>query len=185
MREGKPLEGVAFFKQLSADEEFCKELGKAVLSAGRLEVELIRYLNSKEVEENTEKANLGKLIRFAKKHTLLEKMVPALEMLNDQRNYLAHNIYALFSGLVEETLLPRTDLLDSDIDVFTERAWQLKENINGLADLVAGYNENTQQVIQKRRAKSCPARTPQKARRRLIQTLGGQRREYATRACLR
>lgn len=113
------------------------------MAAGRLEAELIRYLNSKDVKENTEKANLGRLIRFAKKHTLLEKMIPALEMLNDQRNHLAHNIYALFSGLVEETLLPRSELLDSDIDVFTECAWQLKENINSLADIVAGYDEST------------------------------------------
>ncbi|MDH3694452.1 MAG: hypothetical protein OER96_07790 [Gammaproteobacteria bacterium] len=109
MRKGEPLEGVEFFKQLPADDDFCRELGKAVLAAGRLEAELIKYLNSKGIGENTDKANLGKLIRFAKKHELLAKMVPALEMLNDQRNYLADNIYALFSGLVEETILSRTD----------------------------------------------------------------------------
>ena len=143
MRTGESLEGVAFFKQLSADDEFCMELGKAVLAAGRLEAELIKYINDRGLAENTNKANLGKLVRFAKKHELLELMVPALEILNDQRNYLAHNIYALFSGLVEETILPRTELIDSDIDVFTERAWQLSENINGLADIVADYNENT------------------------------------------
>ena len=70
-------------------------------------------------------------------------MVPALEQLNTQRNYLAHNIYALFSGLVEETILTRKNLLDSDIDVFTERTWQLTENLNGLANIVAKYGENT------------------------------------------
>ncbi len=70
-------------------------------------------------------------------------MVPALEQLNTQRNYLAHNIYALFTGRVEETILPREKLLDSDIDVFTERAWQLTENLNGLAEIVVKYNEIT------------------------------------------
>lgn len=143
MRKGEPLEGVEFFKQLSADNEFCIELGKAVLAAGRLEAELIKYMERKGIEENTNRANLGKLIHYAKKHDLLAKVVPALETLNVQRNYLAHNIYALFSGLVEETILPRTGLIDSDIDVFTDRAWQLKDNINGLADIVAKYNENT------------------------------------------
>jgi hypothetical protein len=63
-------------------------------------------------------------------------MLPALEMLRDQRNYLTHNIHALFSGLVEETILESTGLLDSDVDLFTERAWQLKENLEGLADII-------------------------------------------------
>ena len=136
-RKGEPTEGIEFYKLLYADDEFCKELGKSVLAEGRLEVELIKYINNKNVGEKTKKANLGKLILFAKKHELLAKMVPALETIRDQRNYLAHNIYALFSGLVEETILPRSDLLDSDVDVFTDRACQLKENINGLADIVA------------------------------------------------
>jgi len=137
MRKGEPTEGIEFYKLLYADDEFCKELGKAVLAAGRLEVELIKYINNKNVGEKTKKANLGKLIFFAKKHELLAKMVPAVETIRDQRNYLAHNIYALFSGLVEETILPRSDLLDLDVDVYTDRACQLKENINGLADIVA------------------------------------------------
>jgi len=137
MRKGEPTEGIEFFELLYADDEFCRELGKAVLAAGRLEAKLIRYINRKNVGENTKKANLGKLILFAKKHELLAKMVPALETIRDQRNYLAHNIYALFSDLVEETILSRSELLDSDVDLFTERACQLKENINSLADIVA------------------------------------------------
>ncbi len=137
MRKGKSTEGIEFFELLYVDDEFCKELGKTVLAAGRLEAELIRYINSKNVGERTKKANLGKLILFAKKHELLPKMVPALETIRDQRNYLAHNIYALFSRLVEETLLPRSELLDSDVDVFSDRAYQLRENIDHLADIVA------------------------------------------------
>ena len=80
---------------------------------------------------------MGRLIAFAKKHNLLTQMVPALETVRDQRNYLAHNIHALFAGIVEETILSRSDLLDSDIDTFTDRAWQLKENLNGMADIIA------------------------------------------------
>ena len=41
MRRGEPTEGIEFYKLLYADDEFCKELGRAVLAAGRLEVELI------------------------------------------------------------------------------------------------------------------------------------------------
>jgi len=136
MRKGETIEGEVFFQLLDADDEFCKELGKAVLAAGKLEAELIRYINRNNVGEKTNKANLGKLIFFARKHELLAKMVPALEIIKDQRNYLTHNIYSLFSGLVEETILPKYELLDSDVDVFTVHACQLKENINSLVDII-------------------------------------------------
>jgi hypothetical protein len=39
-------------------------------------------------------------------------------------------------GVIEETILESTDLLDSDVDLYTGRAWQLKENLNGLADII-------------------------------------------------
>lgn len=142
-RKGEPLSDGAFFEQLFADDEFCKQLGKAVLSAGRLESELIKYIQNNQSGTKTNKANLGRLIGIAKKHELLANMVPALKVINDQRNYLAHNIHALFTGLIEETILPRSELLDSDIDIFTERACQLTENINGIADILAKDNENT------------------------------------------
>ena len=143
MKKPKGIEskGLDFYKLLYEDDEFCMELGRAILAAGRLEAELIRYLNSKNIGEKTKNANLGRIIIAAKKHKLLEKMIPVLETIKDQRNYLTHNIYALLSGLVEETILEGTNLLDSDISTYTERAWELKENLNGLADIVAKKNE--------------------------------------------
>lgn len=142
-RKGEPLEGVEFFNQLYVDKEFCLYLGKVMLSASRLESELIKYLSNKEVKEKTHRANLGALIRIAEDNSILEKVVPVLREIKDQRNYLSHNLHALFVGLIDETVLPRTDLLDSDIDVFTDRAVQLDENLSGLADIMAKYNENT------------------------------------------
>ena len=143
-RKGEQLTNLEFFKQLYADDEFCKQLGKAILSAGRLESELVTYIKNNQSKANVStKANLGRLIGFAEKNNLLSNMVPALKVINDQRNYLAHNIHALFTGLIEETLLPCGDLLDSDIDVFTDRAWQTTEGVNSLADIVAKYNANT------------------------------------------
>jgi hypothetical protein len=136
MRRGEPTEGLEFYALLCEDDEFCRELGRAVLAAGRLESALKRYINDNAPDENTRRATLGRLIEVSRKHQLLSKMLPALEMLRDQRNYLTHNIHALFSGLVEETILESTGLLDSDVDLFTERAWQLKENLEGLADII-------------------------------------------------
>lgn len=113
-----------------------------MLAAGRLEAELTHYLSKSGIEETLRKANLGTLIRTAKKHKLLSKLAPHLELLNEQRNYLAHNIYSLFYGFIEETILERTDLLDSDTHAFVEKAWQLAENLNDLADIVARYSKD-------------------------------------------
>lgn len=143
MKTGRELQPEEFYTELSRDDEFCIELGKAVLAAGRLESELIRYLTNAGVSSDLRKANLGRLIRAAKKHELLSDLVPHLEELNGQRNYLAHNIHALFHGLIEETVLERNGLLDSDTHTFMERAWQLAENLNGLADIVEKYHGNT------------------------------------------
>ncbi len=146
MPKGESTVGIEFYKLLYENDDFCKELGQAILAAGRLEAELINYINKQNVEEKTKKANLGKIIIIAKKHKLLEKMVPVLETIKDQRNYLTHNIYALFSGLVEETILPRSELLDSDVWSYTERAWELKENLNGIADIIAEKNKSRQKM---------------------------------------
>jgi hypothetical protein len=136
MYKGEPISGPDFFRLLYADDKFCAELGRAVLAAGRLESLLKRHIAKHASETDTSRATLGRLIEFARKHMLLQKMLPALEVLRDQRNYLTHNIHALLSGLVEETILEGSGLLDSDIHTYTERAWQLKENLNDLADII-------------------------------------------------
>ena len=142
MRKGVPTQGLEFYALLQEDDEFCAELGRAVLAAGRLESALRRLIQSHNPELDTTAATLGRLIAFAKEHQMLTKMIPALEMLKDQRNYLTHNIHALFSGLIEETILEREGLLDSDVDLYTERAWQLKKNLNGLAAIVENDTDN-------------------------------------------
>ena len=113
MKTGRELPPEKFYAELSLDDDFCKEFGKAVLAAGRLESELTRYLTNAGVSTDLRKANLGRLIWVAKKNELLSDLVSVLEELNGQRNYLAHNIHALFHGLIEETVLERTGLLDS------------------------------------------------------------------------
>jgi hypothetical protein len=143
MRKGESVSATAFFKLLIEDDEFCKQLGRAVLAAGQLESEVKLFLSRNEITQDTKKKTLGNLIELLKSKKLLSKVQPVLEQLRDQRNYLTHNIHALFAGLVEETILPRTDLLDSDVDVFMERALQLAENLLGLADAVARQHVGT------------------------------------------
>jgi len=134
--KGEPSEGLDFYSLLRENDEFCKELGRAVLASGRLESALKCYINREQLNPKIKKFTLGQLIDFAEKHKMLSGMVCSLEILRDQRNYMTHNIHALFSGLIVETILGRTNLLDSDVHVFTERAWQLTKNLDGLAEIL-------------------------------------------------
>ncbi|SRR6266436_868278 len=135
MRKGEPASGKEFFDLLCADTEFCAELGRAMLAAGRLESELRQFLAANNVR-SAKKATLGQLTKLLERHGLLKQMQPHLDQLSTQRNYLAHSVHALFDELIEETILPRSNLLDSDVDFFSERAWQLVDNLNVLADIV-------------------------------------------------
>ena len=57
-------------------------------------------------------------------------------MILKQRNFITHNIYALFTDLIDETIMEKENLLDSDVELYIERAWQLTENLNDLANLI-------------------------------------------------
>ena len=141
--EERPVGGTEFFALLCADDDFCSQLGRAMLAAGRLETALKRYLKTRRPELKLERANLGALLRQLQKHTFLVKMQPALEVLKSQRNYLAHSIHELLSDWIEETILERSDLLDSDVSIYCERVWQLTENLNGLAGIVEKEHSST------------------------------------------
>ena len=81
--------------------------------------------------------SLGSLIAKLKKHDLLsENGVEVLRVLKRQRNYLIHSLFDLFSARIEETVLPRTDLVPMDVTLFTEKAWQLEQNLSGLSLIV-------------------------------------------------
>jgi hypothetical protein len=134
MRKGIPVAGEEFFELLIEDADFCRELGRAVLAAGRLETRLKQFLSAEGVAEDMKTATLGRLISIVTKQQILVKWLPTLNTLKIQRNYLVHNVHALFAGIVEETILPRTDLLDSDVDMYTDRATQLAENLSDVAD---------------------------------------------------
>lgn len=142
MYKGKPTEGLKFYNLLEESEEFTSELGKVALASGKLEAELIIHLELNDVKGKYKRATLGTLIEKAEKNGLLDKnMISALKMISKQRNYITHNIYALFIDQLEETILEKNDLLDSDVYLYIERAWQLKENINGLAEIIKEKNE--------------------------------------------
>jgi hypothetical protein len=135
--KGRQTGGIEFYNLLYASPEFCAELGQVALASGQLEAELILLLTRKMVPQAVAGLPLGKLIRIAKKHDVLdENIIICLNEVCRQRNYLTHNIYSLFIELIDETGLERSNLIDSDVHTYVERAWQLKENLIGLAGVV-------------------------------------------------
>jgi hypothetical protein len=136
--KGEPSGGIEFYNLLFESNDFSAELGKVALAAGRLEAELILFLHRNEVKDKLVGATLGKLITIGKKYNLLEKNLAfALDLTCKQRNYLTHNIYALLTNLVEETILEGSNLLDSDVHTYVDRAWDLRENLTALANIVS------------------------------------------------
>lgn len=97
--KGVPTDGLQFYKLLQEDDEFCAELGRAVLAAGRLESALIRHIQIHAPGTDTDKATLGKLIALAEKNGLVTPMLEALRLHKEQRNYLTHQIHTLLSTL--------------------------------------------------------------------------------------
>ena len=137
---GDPIDGAEFFALLRSSYEFCAALGRAVLAAGRLESELKRYIMSRSGDDKLVQATLGRLIHYAEQHEMLVAYLPVLMTLKIQLNYMAHDIHALLSGLIEETILAVSDLVDSDVIYFTEKAQETADNLDGLADLIARDN---------------------------------------------
>lgn len=126
-----------FFEKLYADQEFCVALGRMTLAAGRFESNLRAFLGLSGVFVHEGEATLGSLISKLRKHDLLsENGVQVLRDLKRQRNYLTHSLFDLFSERIDETILPRTDLVPMDVSLFTEKAWQLEQNLNGLSSIV-------------------------------------------------
>lgn len=142
MYKGEPTKGLEFYKLLNESEEFTSELGKVALASGKLEAELIIILTKNGIKGNYKKATLGTLIDIADKNELIDNnMRSILKGLSKQRNYITHNIYALFIDLIDETILEKEKLLDTDVILYIERAWQLRVNLNDIANIFERENK--------------------------------------------
>lgn len=135
--KGEPAKGLKFYELLMESTEFTSEMGKLTLNSGKLEAELILLLNRNNVEGKFNKASLGNLIRISYENKLLtDNELLSFELISKQRNYLTHNIYALLNYQIDETILERENLLDSDVHTYIERAWVLNDNIKGLTEII-------------------------------------------------
>ena len=135
--KGEPTKGLKFYELLTESIEFTSELGKVTMNSGKLEAELILLLNRNNLVGKFNKAPLGTLVRISHENKLLiDNELISFELISKQRNYLTHNIYALLNNQIDETILEREDLLDSDVHTYTERAWVLNDNIKGLTEII-------------------------------------------------
>ena len=138
MYKGEPAIGIKFYQLLSESKEFTSELGKIILASGKLESELIQFLIRNKIDGDFSKMTLGKLILIANKNKLLfNNELLSLKSLSKKRNYLSHNIYSLFSDLIDESILEKYNLLDSDVHLYIERASQLAENLNNISNIIS------------------------------------------------
>ena len=126
-----------FFETLYRDQEFCEAIGRMTLAAGRSESNLRRFLSLNGVDVPEDRATLGSLTRELKSHDLLsENGVQVLRVLKTQRNYLTHSLFDLFSARVDETLLPRKDLIPEDVELFIENARDLGQELSRLSEII-------------------------------------------------
>lgn len=119
-----------------------------MLSAGVLETNLRRYLKTKGISGVKENSTLGGMVKLLKKHDLLSQN--GLKHFNDlakKRNYLAHSLYDLFTHEIAETILPRTDLDNMDVEIFSERANTLASDFLHFAKMVARTQTNKQVLL--------------------------------------
>ena len=137
MYKGQQTGGKDFYKLLLDSEEFTSELGKLALASGMLEAEISLYLKRKGIKI-PDKVTLGGLITLAKKNDVFEKnLLIVLSEIKTQRNEFMHRIYSLFIGLLDEELFPIKNLLDSDVKTYTDYAWQVRSNIQGVAETIS------------------------------------------------
>lgn len=136
-----------FFNLLLTDDIFCKELGRVLLLSGKLESILSQYLGKNKIKLSKNKATLGNLINELDKNGLLSSNFKAvLSMMKTQRNYLSHSIYDLLTYQIDETILEREGIIDSDVITYTERVLNLKENILGIIQIIEKLNTQMEQA---------------------------------------
>jgi hypothetical protein len=125
-----------FFKLLYGDSEFCEALGQMTLASGRFESDLRKYLRFRGIKIS-DQAGLGTITGELKKQKMIsENGVHVLRTIKLQRNYLTHSLFDLFSERVEETILPRSELVPADKYTFIEKVEELNDDLVGLSEIV-------------------------------------------------
>jgi hypothetical protein len=125
-----------FYNELIESEKFCKNLGKLILTSGKLESILKEITQAHNKSQNLEYATLGKLVSLCKSNQLIDDgVLEALDFIKTRRNYLTHSLFPLFNEEVDITLLPRDNLEPEDAEYyFSKCVSELIEDMNFVID---------------------------------------------------
>ena len=141
------IEPGEFFRQLKDNKDFCCGLGRVMLAAGMLETTLRHYLSARSIGYKRT-ATLGRLVTKLKEAELLtENGEYHFDDITQKRNYLAHNLYGLFSKELEETILPREQLVSIDVSIFVERVETLADDFLLFSNLVANADPSKTKLL--------------------------------------
>ena len=109
-----------------------------MLAAGMLQTNLRSYLKAKNIKGIREKTTLGILVKQLKRNNLLSRNGEIhFDDLTLKQNYLAHNLYGLFSKDIDETIIPAKKLVEMDVLLFREKAWALAHDFEWFSRFVA------------------------------------------------
>jgi hypothetical protein len=137
MYKGETIQGKEFYDLLVKSDEFTSALGQMTLASGRLEAEIVKYFRRCGKNQNPKSATFGSLITIGRENDLFNSNeLIALNMIKELRNEFTHRVYSLFMGLVPEERLPTADLLDTDVLTYIDYALQLKENLEGMTEII-------------------------------------------------
>lgn len=135
-----------FYTQLSENDDFCRALGKVMLAASKLEIELKQYLRLHGTEVSERQATLGNLINLLQKNGHLTKNGEShFREANLQRNYLVHNLYVSFVGEIRDWLLPTDKLIPEDVEVYIEKTEITAYNFSAYSKTVCDILANQEQ----------------------------------------
>ena len=113
------------FESLYSDETFTSNLGRLVLSAGRFETILKRYIQTKGNDLKMDKVPMGELLKkLRSSHYLGNTVDYHLSFIVLQRNYFVHQLYdKLADYMLEETEIEQfrniVKGIQEELDLFT------------------------------------------------------------------
>jgi hypothetical protein len=126
-----------FFELLSHDNKFCCALGKSILAASVLESKIHTYMRKRDIKGIRKTATLGQLVVSFKENNLLTANgIIHFDSLAMKRNYLAHNLFHLFSDSPHDAPLPSQSLPPEEVSYFIERAEELAADLMHFSKLV-------------------------------------------------
>jgi len=137
-----------FFNLLYKDKDFCSGLGMVMLSAGMLETNLRHYMKTRKINGIRNNSTLGRMVVILKEQNILSRNgVTHFDDLVLKRNYLAHSLYDLFSKEIKESILPRSELVEMDVEIFSERVNTTAEDFLHFSNIVKNANTNEKLLL--------------------------------------